>query len=169
VLLLRQQTCDLIALCGTFVRADYICVDFAASWFVSTAACHARGLTVTHSRIQHRSGARRRALAHSAPLGGLRHRALAVIDYVYINPDCADHTDIVRKAKCFSIKNIVLFFYFHHTRFSGAALCELTLHRASTMRFVPHRLYLRRAASSVIIHARGLRLKNVHLPTLGGL
>jgi hypothetical protein len=45
-----------------------------------------------------RPGARRRALAHSAPLGGLRDRALAVIDYIYINLDCADHTDIVRKS-----------------------------------------------------------------------
>jgi hypothetical protein len=54
---------DLIALCGTFIRADYIHVDFTASWFVSTAACHARGLAVTHSRIQHHSGARYRALS----------------------------------------------------------------------------------------------------------
>jgi hypothetical protein len=69
-------------LCGAFVHADYFCVDYsridsATPWFVSTEACHARGLAVTHLRTQHRSGA--------------RHRALSGIDSVCIDLDRADH------------------------------------------------------------------------------
>jgi hypothetical protein len=65
-------------LCGAFVRTDCICVDSIAPWFMSTMACHARGLAIMSSRTQHRSGSTSLRLC-------VRKLTLKICDFVDIS------------------------------------------------------------------------------------